>query len=170
MDKHAFGTLMSALDPPLAVVTVAAAGERAGCLVGFHAQSSIDPERYCVWLSKANRTYEVALRASHLAVHFLAEDQLPLAELFGGRSGDTVDKFAGLEVTDGPGAAPLLAGCPRWLAARRGTLIDDGGDHVAVLTEPVDAQASGPFRPLRTAQAAHIQPGHGFRERHDLDA
>ncbi len=170
MDKHAFGTLMSALDPPLTVVTAAAAGERAGCLVSFHAQSSIDPERYCVWLSKANRTYEVAVRASHLAIHFLAADQLPLAELFGGHSGDTVDKFAGLEVTDGPGGAPLLAQCPRWLAARRITLLDDGGDHVAALTEPVAAQAGAPFCPLRLAQAAHIQPGHAFRERHDLDA
>ena len=72
MSENAFGTLMLALDNPLIVVTTAEAGERAGCLVGFHAQSSIEPQRYCVWLSKANHTYRVALHSSHLAIHFLS--------------------------------------------------------------------------------------------------
>jgi flavin reductase (DIM6/NTAB) family NADH-FMN oxidoreductase RutF len=169
MNGDGFSTLMSALDPPLAVVTTAAAGERAGCLVSFHTQSSMAPQRYCVFLSKANHTYGVALRASHLAIHFLAAGDVPLAELFGGQTGDTVDKFAGLRVTDGPGGVPLLAQCPRWLAARRIALLDEGGDHVTVLTEPVAAAASGPFTPLRVAEAGHIRPGHDARERHDPD-
>lgn len=167
MSADVFLTLMSALDPPLAVVTTAAAGERAGCLVSFHTQSSMAPQRYCVYLSKANHTYGVALRASHLAIHFLAAGDLPLAELFGGQTGDTVDKFAGLPVTDGPGGVPLLTQCPRWLAARRIAVLDEGGDHVTVTTEPVTALASGPFAPLRVAQAGHIRPGHEARERHD---
>jgi hypothetical protein len=32
----------------------------------------------------------VALRSSHLVIHFLTADDLPLAELFGTQSGDTV--------------------------------------------------------------------------------
>lgn len=170
MSADVFGTLMSGLDPPLVVVTAAAADERAGCLVSFHTQSSMAPQRYCVFLSKANHTYGVALRASHLAIHFLAAGDEPLAELFGSQTGDTVDKFAGLQVTEGPGGVPLLAQCPRWLLARRIAVLDDGGDHVAVLTEPVAASASGPFSPLRVAQAGHIRPGHDARERHDPDA
>ncbi len=170
MSDDGFGTLMSALDPPLIVVTAAAAGERAGCLVSFHTQSSMTPPRYCVLLSKANHTYGVALRASHLAIHFLAAGDLPLAELFGGQTGDTVDKFARLPVTEGPGGVPLLAQCPRWLAVRRIALLDEGGDHVTMLTEPVAALASGPFSPLRVAQAGHIRPGHDTRERHKPDA
>ncbi len=170
MNGDGFGTLMSAMDPPLAVVTAAAAGERAGCLVSFHTQSSIAPQRYCVFLSKANHTYGVVLRASHLAIHFLAAGDVPLAELFGGQTGDTVDKFAGLRVTDGPGGVPLLTQCPRWLAARRIALLDEGGDHVTVLTEPVAAAASGTFTPLRVAAAGPIRPGHDVWERHDPDA
>jgi flavin reductase (DIM6/NTAB) family NADH-FMN oxidoreductase RutF len=54
MAEHDFTTLMAALDSPLIVVTTADERERAGCLVEFHVQSSIDPHRYCVWLSKAN--------------------------------------------------------------------------------------------------------------------
>ncbi len=88
MDDDAFSRLMASLDAPMVVVTTAMDEERAGCLVGFHAQSSIDPGRYCVWLSKANHTYRVVLRSTHLAVHFLTEDDRPLAVHFGTRSGD----------------------------------------------------------------------------------
>ncbi|HEY9242929.1 MAG TPA: hypothetical protein VIP48_13150, partial [Streptosporangiaceae bacterium] len=75
-----------------------------------------------------------------------------------------------LPVTEGPGGVPLLAQCPRWLAVRRIALLDEGGDHVTMLTEPVAALASGPFSPLRVAQAGHIRPGHDTRERHKPDA
>jgi flavin reductase (DIM6/NTAB) family NADH-FMN oxidoreductase RutF len=47
--------------------------------VEFHVQSSIEPQRYRVLLSKANYTYPVALRSSHLVIHFLTADDLPLA-------------------------------------------------------------------------------------------
>ncbi len=167
MSDDAFTTLMSSLDNPLIVVTTAEAGERAGCLVGFHTQSSIEPERYCVWLSKANHTYRVALRSSHLAVHFLTDADLPLAEWFGTRTGDTVDKFAKLRVTDGPAGTPVLADCPNWLVARRHALLDEGGDHVCVITEPVTGHSGGRFTPLRLSRAAHLTPGHQAEERHD---
>jgi len=165
MAGHEFNTLMAALDSPLIVVTTADERERAGCLVEFHVQSSIEPQRYCVWLSKANYTYRVALHSSHLVIHFLTADDLPLAELFGGQTGDTVDKFAGLELDSGPGGAPVLRQCPNWLAVRRIALLDEGGDHVCLTTEPVAAQSAGPFRPLRGSQAGHLRAGHGPRER-----
>jgi len=107
----------------------------------------------------------VALQSSHLVIHFLTADDLPLAELFGTRTGDTVDKFAGLEVDSGPGGAPVLRQCPHWLAVRRIALLDEGGDHVCLTTEPVAAQTAGPFRPLRGSQAGHLRAGHGAGER-----
>jgi flavin reductase (DIM6/NTAB) family NADH-FMN oxidoreductase RutF len=165
MTDGSFGTIASALDAPLIVVTAADARERAGCLVGFHSQSSIEPLRYCVWLSKANFTYRVALRSTHLGIHFLTAADLPLAERFGTLSGDDVDKFAGLRTGPGPGRVPVLEDCPHWLVARRITLVDDGGDHVCVMTETVAAHTGGRFEPLRLAQAAHLQPGHGNEER-----
>jgi flavin reductase (DIM6/NTAB) family NADH-FMN oxidoreductase RutF len=60
---------------------------------------------------------------------------------------------------------PVLEDCPHWLVGRRSTLVDDGGDHVCMMTEPVTVHAGGPFRPLRLSAAAHLQPGHGNRER-----
>jgi flavin reductase (DIM6/NTAB) family NADH-FMN oxidoreductase RutF len=166
MSDEGFGAIMSALDTPLVVVTAAQAQEKAGCLVGFHCQSSIEPSRYCVWLSKANHTYRVALGSTHLAIHFLTSADLWLAERFGTLTGDRTDKFAGLPVRPGPGQAPVLEQCSHWLAARRGTLLDEGGDHVCLITEPVAVHADGPFEPLRLSQAAHLEPGHDSQERH----
>jgi flavin reductase (DIM6/NTAB) family NADH-FMN oxidoreductase RutF len=170
MAEHAFDTLMAALDSPLIVVTTADQRERAGCLVEFHVQSSIEPQRYCVWLSKANYTYRVALQSSHLVIHFLTADDLLLAELFGTQTGDTVDKFAGLPVDSGPGGAPVLRQCPNWLAVRRIALLDEGGDHVCLTTEPVAVHTAGPFRPLWLSQVGYLKAGHGAGERPSLCA
>jgi flavin reductase (DIM6/NTAB) family NADH-FMN oxidoreductase RutF len=160
-----FAGIMSCLDNALIVVTTADGRERAGCLVGFHAQSSMDPGRYTVWLSKANYTYRVALRATHLGIHFLSSDDLPLADRFGTLTGDKTDKFAGLRVSPGAGGVPVLEDIWHWVILRRIALLDEGGDHVCVTGEPVAAASSGPFEPLRLSQVGHLQPGHGPRER-----
>jgi flavin reductase (DIM6/NTAB) family NADH-FMN oxidoreductase RutF len=160
-----FGPLMSAVDPALLVVTTAEGGEPAGCLVSFHSQASIAPWRYGVWLSKANHTYRVALRSSCLAIHFLTAGDLALAELFGTKSGDSVDKFAGLSVDHGPDGVPVLGQCPNRLLTRRHTLLDDGGDHVCVITEPVEVASTGRLTPLRVSHIGHLTAGHGYWER-----
>lgn len=165
MTGDAFAQLMHAADPALIIVTAAEAGERAGCLVGFHSQSSISPRRYCVWLSKANHTFRVAERSGYLAVHFLAEHDRDLAERFGTLTGDRADKFAGLAADPGPGGVPVLRRCPRWMTVRRTALLDEGGDHACVITEVVEAHAAGPFRPLRVSEVGHLVPGHGSAER-----
>lgn len=124
-----------ALDCPLYVVTAEAAGERAGCLVGFGSQCSIRPPRFMVWLSRANRTYRVADRADRLAVHVLAHDQEHLARLFGGETGDHTDKFARTAWHRGPGGAPVIDGAPAWFVGRVESRVE-GGDHVGFLLAP----------------------------------
>ncbi len=165
MGSDAFGGIMESLDAALIVVTAADGRERAGCLVGFHSQSSIQPERYCLWLSKANFTYRVALRSTHLGVHFLTTADLDLAMRFGSLTGDDVDKFAGLRVGEGPGGVPMLPACVNRMVARRTALLDEGGDHVCFVTEPVSAHADGPFEPLRRSRAPDLVAGHGHQER-----
>jgi flavin reductase (DIM6/NTAB) family NADH-FMN oxidoreductase RutF len=159
--QDALDALVSAFDAPVVVVTTAAAGERAGCLVGFHSQSSLEPRRLAVWLSRANRTYRVALMASHLAVHALTGDDHGIAELFGGRTGDDVDKFTRTAWTPGPGGVPLLDECPRRVVLSRVAVLDEGGDHVLWTGEPVAGMPGpGHFTPLRTADVAGLHPGH----------
>ncbi|GMA19611.1 flavin reductase family protein [Arsenicicoccus piscis] len=165
MSEDPSDLLMSSADPPLIVVTTVAGGARAGCLVGFHGQASIEPKHYAVWLSKANHTYRVALGATHLGVHFLGAGDLPLAERFGTTSGEDVDKFAGLEVTEGPGGLPLLAALPHRLVGRRSALLDVGGDHVCLPLKVESAESPGTLTPLRLHDAAHLIPGHEADER-----
>jgi flavin reductase (DIM6/NTAB) family NADH-FMN oxidoreductase RutF len=164
-DGAAFDTLIAGLDPAMAIVTTVSDNERAGCLVGFHAQCSISPRRYVVWLSKANHTFRVALRARHFAVHFLPEGGDELPRLFGTVSGDEVDKFARCDWDPGPGGVPLLRGCPNRFAAERVALLDEGSDHVCLVVAPTAAAAPSPFRPLRLSQVEYLQPGHGAGER-----
>jgi flavin reductase (DIM6/NTAB) family NADH-FMN oxidoreductase RutF len=165
LSDDAFGTVMASADPPLIVLTTAAEDERAGCLVGFHAQSSIEPQHYCVWLSKANHTYRVGLRAKHFAVHFLTVADLSLAERFGTLSGEDMDKFEGIDIDLDENGVPLLKACPNRFSLERLALLDDGSDHVCLTARVSSAHTAGSFEPLRVSSAIHLDPGHGNEER-----
>ncbi|MFG1664952.1 flavin reductase family protein [Streptomyces sp. Y7] len=150
------------LNPDVYVVTATAGGERAGCLVGFASQCSIQPVRFMVWLSKVNRTYEVACEAEFLAVHLLTRDEHELAELFGGETGHQVDKFARAAWIRGRGGAALLRDACAWFVGRVERQVD-GGDHVGFVLDPVESgerdRADG--RPiLRLGDVRSISPGH----------
>jgi flavin reductase (DIM6/NTAB) family NADH-FMN oxidoreductase RutF len=155
----AFTRLVASLDYPLFVVTVAADGERSGCLIGFASQVSIHPPRFLACLSKKNRTYEVALRADVLVVHVVDADDRGTAELFGGETGDEVDKFAVASWRPGPGGAPVLEACDRWFAGR---VLDrvDLGDHVGFVLDPVEADVASTDDQLSFQDARDIDPGH----------
>ncbi len=143
--NSAFQALVASIDYPMFVVTAAGAdGERAGCLVGFATQCSIEPSRLLVCISKRNHTFRVARAAEVVVIHFLSRSDLDVAKLFGEHTGDEIDKFARCEWEPGPGGAPVLPGCRGWVAGR---VLDrfDCGDHVAFLLEPVagDAERAG---------------------------
>ncbi len=153
---------VAAVDPALVVVTTAVDGERAGCLVGFHCQASIEPEQYATWISRLNRTVRLAARAEWLAVHYLDESQLDVAAHFGAQTGDDVDKFATIPWTPGPYGVPLLGACPDRLVLRRITTLDvPGADHLCVVSSVADgAFSSDAAGPLRLSDAANLSPGH----------
>jgi flavin reductase (DIM6/NTAB) family NADH-FMN oxidoreductase RutF len=159
-----FDEIVADTDPAMVVVTTAGPdGERAGCLVGFWSQSSIEPRRLALWLSRVNRTYRVAMTADHLAVHVLTAGDDDVAALFGGHTGDDEDKFAQTAWTPGPGGVPVLDRCPHRVVVRRIAVHDDGGDHVCVTGEPVEVASPGPSTPLRLSATRDIAPGHPAR-------
>ncbi|CAM5302922.1 oxidoreductase [Streptomyces avidinii] len=160
------GEFAGVLDGPMYVVTATAGGERAGCLVGFASQCSIHPPRYVVWLSVANHTYRVARGASHLTVHALSRGQRELAELFGGRTGDEVDKFARADWRAGGVGGPVLTGVESWFTGRIEGRIEDG-DHVGFLLSPTEECGTGegqegsePPATLRFRDVRDLEPGH----------
>ncbi len=157
---EAFQRIAADLEYPMTIVTTVGADERAGCLVGFAAQCSIDPPLLMVWLSKKNRTTRVAQDASSLLVHFPSRDDVELATLFGSTTGDEVDKFARCRWEPGPEGLPLLSDCARWVA---GHVLQrfDTGDHVGHLLE-LFAGAAGEWAGQLGFQAVKdLDPGHG---------
>jgi flavin reductase (DIM6/NTAB) family NADH-FMN oxidoreductase RutF len=157
--EETFQRLVAQLDYPMFIATVATGGERAGCLIGFATQSSIDPPRFLAGISDKNRTFRVAAGADTMAIHLVPEDASDLAELFGGETGDEVDKFARAEWREGPGGVPLLDGCPNRFVGRIVERIDFG-DHVGMVLEPFFAEADEDSAQLGFHRAKRIEPGH----------
>jgi flavin reductase (DIM6/NTAB) family NADH-FMN oxidoreductase RutF len=154
-----FERLMAQLDYSLFIVTAASGDERSGCLVGFASQVSIHPPRFLVGLSVKNRTYRVAAEADVLVVHFVPEQAEELALLFGGETGDEVDKFARCEWRPGPQGTPIVAGLEDWFAGR---VLERRpfGDHCGYLLEPIESETHRSGAPLTFRRAKWIEPGH----------
>lgn len=162
-DTEAFDDLVAALNYPMFVVTTTdpADGDApVGCLVGFASQASIAPPRFVVGVSRQNRTFRAAEQASYLAVHLLPRDGMELAELFGGETGDEVDKFGRCRWRNGPQDMPILDDAAAWFVGR---VLErfDFGDHVGHLLEPVAGDASDlPADFLTFDDVRDITPGH----------
>ncbi|WP_280457088.1 flavin reductase family protein [Nocardia carnea] len=160
MPENFFDAMIAAADPPVFVVTLAAAGQRSGCLVGFAAQVAIEPRRFLVCLSKANHTYRLAQRTEFVAVHLIGTGHTSLATLFGGETGDEIDKFAHCSWRAGPHDVPVLDGAAAWFCGRV-LARHDFGDHAGLILGP----EAGEFRwpepaALRYHHVADLEPGH----------
>jgi flavin reductase (DIM6/NTAB) family NADH-FMN oxidoreductase RutF len=156
----AFERIVASFDPPMFVVTVFDGHERDGCLIGFATQCSIEPPRFLVCLSVKNRTTRIARNARTLVVHALRKDQRELAELFGGTTGDDVDKFASVEWHEGPDGVPVLAGCD-WFAGSVLTRHDDLGDHEGFVLDVIEArEADGTDEQLGYQDVKDVDAGH----------
>lgn len=153
-----FERLVASLDYPLYVVTTAVRNEPTGCLIGFATQCSIHPPRFLACISKKNHTFKLARRAAVFAVHVVDEENKAIAELFGGKTGDEVDKFARVRwhYVDG---VPILDDCPHWFT---GSVLEqiDLGDHVGHLLEPIKVAAGSVSDQLTYQQARDIKAGH----------
>ncbi|HEV7584525.1 MAG TPA: flavin reductase family protein [Solirubrobacteraceae bacterium] len=157
--EEIFNKLVGEIDYSMLIVTTSAAGQRAGCLVGFATQCSIDPPRFLVCLSEKNRTFRVAEHSEALLVHFVAADSETLVELFGSVTGDDDDKFARCRWHTGPRGLPVLDDCPSWFA---GEVLDRLalGDHRGYVLSPFAAVHQRSTAPFPFHRARLIEPGH----------
>jgi flavin reductase (DIM6/NTAB) family NADH-FMN oxidoreductase RutF len=156
----AFDSLAAANCSPMVIATTRAGDEADGCLVGFSTQCSIDPVRYLVCLSNANRTYDIARTASTVVVHVLHDAPLDhdLARLFGEQTSFEADKLAQCAWDGGPSGVPVLRGLD-WFVGR---ILDqvDLGDHTGFVLAVGDEGS---------AVRAH-EPPLTYVEVEDLDA
>jgi flavin reductase (DIM6/NTAB) family NADH-FMN oxidoreductase RutF len=157
---EAFEQLVARLNYPMFVVTTAAGDVTAGCLVGFASQTSIHPPRFLVGLSRRNHTFRVAADATHLAVHVFEREHLDVVELFGGQTGDAVNKFDRCSWHRGPERLPILDDAAAWFA---GKILDrfSLGDHVGHLLEPVAGRPPHDLEQWVTfGDVRDLRPGH----------
>jgi flavin reductase (DIM6/NTAB) family NADH-FMN oxidoreductase RutF len=155
-DLDWFGTK---LNYPMFIATVASRRERSGCLIGFATQCSVHPIRFAVFVSNKNHTYGVAKEADALALHVVPPEAYDLAELFGGETGDEVDKFTRCAWTSGPLGSPILERCPNWC---EGPIVHslDAGDHACFIIEPRHGESDDDVVALSFDTAKSIAPGH----------
>jgi len=157
-DSSGVEAFIGGLNYTMLVVTCHADGRRAGCLVGFTTQTSIDPPRFLVCLSRANVTTRVAARAEYLAVHQLGLQDVDLARLFGEHTAEEEDKFSQCAWSDGPHGVPILDRAAAWMVGRV-LSISDGGDHAEFQLEPVAGHRRSYARPLTLTDLPPMDPG-----------
>lgn len=155
---------MRGLDYPLFIVTAASETEtgpesRSGCLVGFTTRCSIDPPRFLVCISKINHSFQLVSGARNLGVHVLDSGQKDLAALFGGETGDDVDKFAACAWSPGVRGVPILTDCRVGMIAEVLERVDFG-DHVGFVLAPVEIHGPADADPLRPSDISGLRAGH----------
>ena len=155
----AFADFARSLAGTALIATAAADGGPQGCLVGFATQASIDPPRILVCVSVRNATFGAARSATHLGVHVVPASRLDLARLFGGETGDDIDKFDRTPWEAGPEGEPLLTDCSTRMSGRVAARIELG-DHVGFLLDPVAVWAAPDVDALDIRRASGIEPGH----------
>ena len=161
MVSHAAKTflqLAGSLDYPVFIVTTADGERREGCVVGFATQTSFHPARFLACLSRVNRTFRLAHEVDALAVHLVPRDATELIELFGGETGDEIDKFERCAWNPGPRGLPILDDCPSWFAGEIRAR-HDLGDHTGFLLDPFEARYE-PGEVVYFQRVKYVDPGH----------
>jgi 3-hydroxy-9,10-secoandrosta-1,3,5(10)-triene-9,17-dione monooxygenase reductase component len=125
------------------IITTSDGGKDVGLTANSFNSVSLNPPMVLWSLGRSSFSLPVFERATHFAVHVLAEDQEDLSTRFATRSGD---KFQGLPVTRGEAHLPLLSDCTARFQCKK-VFAYEGGDHVIFVGE-VTAFDHEPKRPL----------------------
>lgn len=115
------------------VTTSAANGDPVGVTASSFNSVSVDPPLVLWSLAKSAKAYSVFEGARHFAIHVLADDQMPLANIFA-RSG--FDKFAAIDWSCNRFGVPIF---DHYVALFESQVLHryEGGDHVILVGEVV---------------------------------
>ena len=116
-------------------ITVVSTRTPAGVPIGLTVNSfnsvSLDPPLIVWSLAKDLPGRALFEGCEHYAINVLAEDQAELSQRFASRAGE---RFAGLEIDEGPAGVPLLRGCCARFVCRN-SVRHEGGDHLVFISE-----------------------------------
>ena len=112
----------------VAIVTLAADGQRLGVTVGSLVSLSLEPPLMGISIGHASSFHEPLRQARRFAVNLLGADQAALAQQFARSGVPPIALWSGVALRETPFEAPLLADALAWLecdtCARYGA-----GDH-----------------------------------------
>ena len=135
--------LMRVVPQPVSVVTVDAAGQKAGLTVVSLVSLSLEPPLVGVAVGRHAALHELLREAGAFAVSILATGQEALAQHFA-RGVPPIILWRGIETRTGELGAPLLEGALGWIECRLASE-HATGDHTFFVGDVVSA-ARGPGR------------------------
>lgn len=118
------------------VVTAPGPEGPVGITANSFASVSLEPALVLWSPARASGRFPVFAGAAHYAIHVLSAEQRDLAAHFVRHGRD----FAGLEMAEGPGGAPLIGGCLARFACRREAVLE-GGDHAIILGRVLEVES-----------------------------
>ncbi|MDZ5602866.1 flavin reductase family protein [Pseudomonas sp. RP23018S] len=125
-DTRAFRRALGNFATGVTVVTAAGpSGRKVGVTANSFNSVSLDPALILWSIDKRSTSHEVFEQASHFAVNILAADQIDLSNNF---ARPKEDRFAGIDVEEGAGGAPLFLDCAARFQCEKYQQLD-GGDH-----------------------------------------
>ena len=119
-------------------VTVITTLDKNGNKVGMTANSfssvSLDPMLVLWNIAKTANAFDIFNQAEHFAIHVLSADQQSVSTQFSTKG---IDRFEGIECSEGHGSVPLL---PEYCAAFQCETETryEGGDHIIVVGRVID--------------------------------
>jgi 3-hydroxy-9,10-secoandrosta-1,3,5(10)-triene-9,17-dione monooxygenase reductase component len=127
VDQRAFRAALGRFVTGIAVVTTRGPnGKPEGLTANSFGALSLDPPLVLWCLAKSAQSLPAFEICDYFAINVLGAEQRPLSHQFATRA---IDKFAGVEWTEGLGGAPVFAGCLARFECRHDRRFD-GGDHV----------------------------------------
>ncbi|HEY6612667.1 MAG TPA: flavin reductase family protein [Pseudomonas sp.] len=139
-DPQAFRAALGTFTTGVTIITTRSAdGEPIGITANSFNSVSLNPPLVLWSLAKNARSLPAFSSERHWNVHVLAAEQEALSGRFAAQGSD---KFAGIELDDGIGPAPLLPGCTARFQCRTAFQYE-GGDHVIFVGEVLAFDSSG---------------------------
>lgn len=162
-DPQAFRAALGTFTTGVTIITTRTAeGEAVGITANSFNSVSLNPPLVLWSLAKNARSLPAFSEGKHWNVHVLSAEQEPLSGRFATQGSD---KFAGIELDEGIGPAPLLPDCTARFQCRTAFQYE-GGDHVIFVGEVLafDSSERAPlaFQSGQYALAAR-KPRHELR-------
>ncbi len=147
LDPENLRGAMRAWSAGVTVVTAIHEGGMHGMTVNSFTSISLDPAVITISLQGSTRTHQLVSKARAFGITVLSADQAHISDLFAGRSPQSEDRFAGLQLETLVSGSPFIVGGLAWMDCRVLQTFE-AGMNTLFIAEVVAARGTGEGRPL----------------------